>query len=404
MKNYLISLVDQIEDIRKLAHEEHISGFFESDFVIYDVPEFITWKKKIQLELEHIRIKTKFIYNTITIIDEFDGDVDRQKFNELAGALSAIVDNIDYYYNEQDDKNEIEKPQMIFISHSSSDKEYISAFVELLEALGLREDEIVCSSIPPYCVPLDGKVYEWLVDKFQNCQLHVIYMLSHHYYNSVASLNEMGAAWAMKQKWSAVLLPGFGFDEIAGCIDSDQIGIKLDDSDIATLKFRLEELKEELTTEFNLQSMSPTVWERKRDNFLNKIVSIKNELDLIKNNALPEGDSKTLATKSYGITKDACILLIYAADDPQGEVMIISSVIGTSVSTGIYNFTKNESAREVARWTSAVEELLLNGYIQLVGRKDKIYRVTNRGYMFSNQLKSEFIIDTSYNPEEYIED
>ena len=403
MKNYLISLVNQIEDIRKLAHEEHISGFFESDFVIYDVPEFITWKK-IQLELEHLRMKNDFIHNTITIIDEFDGDVDRQKFNELAGALSAIVDNIDYYYNEQDDMKEIEKPKMIFISHSSSDKEYISAFVELLEALGLREDEIVCSSIPPYCVPLDGKVYEWLVDKFQNCQLHVIYMLSHHYYNSAASLNEMGAAWAMKQKWSAVLLPGFEFDEIAGCIDSNQIGIKLDDSDIATLKFRLEELKEELTIEFNLRSMSLTVWERKRDNFLNKIVSIKNELDLIKNNALPEGDSKTFATKSYGITKDACILLMYAADDPQGEIMIVSSVIGTSVSTGIYNFTKNESAREVARWTSAVEELLINGYIQLVGRKDKIYKVTNRGYMLSDQLKSELIIDTSHNPEEYIED
>lgn len=121
MKDYLISLVNQIEDIRKLAHEEHISGFFESDFVIYDVPEFITWKKKIQLELEHLRIKNDFIYNTITIIDEFDGDIDRQKFNELAGALSAIADNIDYYYNEQNDKKEIEKPKMIFISHSSSD-------------------------------------------------------------------------------------------------------------------------------------------------------------------------------------------------------------------------------------------------------------------------------------------
>lgn len=34
MKNYLISLVNQIEDIRKLAREEHISGFFESDFVM----------------------------------------------------------------------------------------------------------------------------------------------------------------------------------------------------------------------------------------------------------------------------------------------------------------------------------------------------------------------------------
>ena len=152
--------------------------------------------------------------------------------------MKQIAENIDKYYKEngQVDCSMEEKSKMIFISHSSIDKEYIAAFIELLEGIGLHEDEIVCSSIPPYCIPLDGKVYEWLVDKFQNCELHVFYMLSHNYYSSAASLNEMGAAWAMKQKWSAILLPGFGFGEIAGCIDPTQIGIKLDDSDLQTLK------------------------------------------------------------------------------------------------------------------------------------------------------------------------
>ena len=51
MKNDFIALVNQIDDIRKLAHEEHVRGFFESDFVIYDVPEFIGWKQKVFLEL-----------------------------------------------------------------------------------------------------------------------------------------------------------------------------------------------------------------------------------------------------------------------------------------------------------------------------------------------------------------
>lgn len=58
-----------------------------------------------------------------------------------------------------------------------------------------------------------------------------------------------------------------------------------------------------------------------------------------------DDDSNIPITKSNGITKDACILLIYAAYDSQGEIMIISSVVGTNVSTGIYNFTKNGSAR-----------------------------------------------------------
>ncbi len=66
-------------------------------------------------------------------------------------------------------------------------------------------------------------------------------MLSHSYYKSVASLNEMGAAWAMKQRWTGILLPKFNFSDIDGCIDKTQISIKLDDKDRETLRYRLEE-------------------------------------------------------------------------------------------------------------------------------------------------------------------
>ena len=298
MKNDFIALVNQIDDIRKLAHEEHARGFFESDFVIYDVPEFIGWKQKVFLELQKINKQDTFINNVIAIIDKFEGYTDKEQFDELSGALRAIADNLDYYYEEDSDVSAEAKPKMIFISHSSKDVEYIAAFVELLEALGLREDEIVCSSIPPYCIPLNGKVYEWLVDKFQNCELHVMYMLSHNYYHSVASLNEMGAAWAMKQKWSAILLPGFGFGEISGCIDSSQIGIKLDDSDVTTLKYRLGELKDMLTAEFGLRSMSPAIWERKRDDFMNKIAGLSNSQE-------PKNEPVQEISKSQGMRKSS---------------------------------------------------------------------------------------------------
>ena len=132
----------------------------------------------------------------------------------------------------------------IFISHSSKDAEYVREIVNLLEVLGLRKDEIVCSSMPPYCVPLDNKVYDWLINEFQQNKLRVIYILSENYYASAASLNEMGAAWALKQEWTGILLPGFSFDDITGCIDKTRIGIKLDDTDKATLNYRLEELKD----------------------------------------------------------------------------------------------------------------------------------------------------------------
>ena len=330
MKTNFLDLVKQCEEVRKLAHEEHVSGFLESDFVLYDVPRFITWKQKLLLELEKIRSKDSFINNTIKIVESFDGYDDKLMFNELVGALTAIADNLDYYYGEDVGVCVQEKKKMIFISHSTKDKEYIAAFIELLEILGLHEDEIVCSSIPPYCIPLNGRVYEWLVDKFQNYNLHVIYMLSHNYYGSAASLNEMGAAWAMKQKWSAILLPGFGFNEVAGCIDPTQIGIKLDDSDLATLKFRLEELKDMLTSEFNLRNMSSALWERRRDDFLTKIEAIKSEQ---KGDVVIEEKTNGSEERSNRITMDACILLAYASDDLNGQILKCSYLSGTSIST-----------------------------------------------------------------------
>ena len=84
----------------------------------------------------------------------------------------------------------------------------------------------------------------------------------------------MGAAWAMKHKWTGVLLPGFQFNQLDGCIDKTQIAIKLDDSDNRTLKFRLSEFKDELTKEFNLRPMSEATWERQRDGFLDRISTI----------------------------------------------------------------------------------------------------------------------------------
>ena len=59
------------------------------------------------------------------------------------------------------------KPHKLFISHSSKDVDYVEAIVGLLEILGLRDEEIICSSVPPYCIPLGNKVYECLLMNFR---------------------------------------------------------------------------------------------------------------------------------------------------------------------------------------------------------------------------------------------
>lgn len=294
-----------------------------------------------------------------------------------------------------------EREKKIFISHATKDKEYVSAIVNLLESLGFREDEIICSSIPPYCVPLDNNVYDWLVNEFQHCDLHMIFALSRTYYSRPVCLNEMGAAWAMKHKWTAILLPGFGFNEIAGCIDPAQVSIKLDDEDRDTLNFRLGELKDNLITEFGLRTISPALWEKKRNEFLKRIEEVIQR----KSQEEPEEES-TPSTTKVTLEKDEGVLLVYASADPSGQIMMINSISrsGPSISTHDWEFNSEDTAREAARWKGALEKLERYGLVEAASYKRQVFTVTDQGYKVAELAKEKWSIDTSKNPDEYLVD
>ena len=294
-----------------------------------------------------------------------------------------------------------EREKKIFISHATKDKEYVSAIVNLLESLGFREDEIICSSIPPYCVPLDNNVYDWLVNEFQHCDLHMIFALSRTYYSRPVCLNEMGAAWAMKHKWTAILLPGFGFNEIAGCIDPAQVSIKLDDEDRDTLNFRLGELKDNLITEFGLRTISPALWEKKRNEFLKRIEEVIQR----KSQKEPEEESTPSTTKAT-LEKDEGVLLVYASADPSGQIMMINSISrsGPSISTHGWEFNSEDTAREAARWKGALEKLERYGLVEAASYKRQVFTVTDQGYKVAELAKEKWSIDTSKNPDEYLVD
>ena len=291
-------------------------------------------------------------------------------------------------YETKDDK----LPHMIFISHSSKDKEFTKAFVDLLFDIGLNEDDIVCSSYPGLGVPLRASVYEWLVGKFQECDLHVFYFLSHNYYKSAASLNEMGAAWAMKQKWDGILLPGFSFSEISGCIDPSQIGIKFD-GDTEELKHRLGELKDDIVEEFGLRAVSATRWEKIRNEFIDTIQKI----NLSEEHLQDDEYTPTSVVKKRGITIYACVMLMYAAV-ADGKIMVIPTIVDTSYQAGEYNMERSQDPRELAVWDDAVSQLVANGFIKRIGRIDQIYRVTAEGYSIADAFREQNNLDTSKKP------
>lgn len=288
MKKELLALIEQIDDIEKHFHISGGNGMQQLN-IIYDTADFATWKQEVQLELQDIfdRKNDKFVWNTlVTIQQDFNGWKDELSFNDLKGSLLAIRKNIDKYYPAEARMSQTikeacympHKSPKVFISHANLDKEYVACLVGFLESIGLSEEQLFCSSAPGYGIPLDTDIYEYLKQQFEEHDLHVILVLSDNYYNSVACLNEMGAAWILQNRYTTVLLPGFEFIEIKGAINPRRIILKID-SDKTEVKEKLGQLKDTLIAEFNLAHITDVRWEQKRDNFLAAISSVHSGIE-----------------------------------------------------------------------------------------------------------------------------
>ena len=162
------------------------------------------------------------------------------------------------------------KYDRIFISHSSKDREITNAFVELLEDIGLGVDEIFYSSLAEYGVSLGENIVDAIKRELSNKKVHVVFLLSQNYYDSVICLNEMGAAWVMQHTYTSLLLPGYEYKNIKGAIDAGCIGIKLD-GDQSELRDRLIEFRNQIQKEFCLAPLDERKWNRKLDNFVERV-------------------------------------------------------------------------------------------------------------------------------------
>lgn len=233
-----------------------------------------------------------------------------------------------------------------------------------------------------YGIPLGADIYDWLSKQFQQYDLHVLFCLSKNYYKSVACLNEMGAAWVLKTKYDSILLPSFSFQDIKGAVNANQIGLKLDSPD-SLLKEHLNQLKDGLIDEFSLNVLTASRWERYRDGFIKRIKEIIDvtpveEADEVK----PKG--------GIVLSEDASELLVCAAHDEGGRIIAINYDNGIIISTNRKGFTPaGSSAREVARWVGAVDELEGFGFIVAASYERQMFTVTREGYEAADKIEKE---------------
>lgn len=295
------------------------------------------------------------------------------------------------------------KPHKLFISHSSKDKDYMVALAELLEDIGMPDGSFVCTSVPGHGIPGGAKIFDWLRDQFLTCDLRVMFALSHNYYGSAASLNEMGAAWVTKATDTLLLLPGFGFDDIEGCVDPREMGIGFSMDD-AELKHRLNEFKDTLIAEHGLPSITQARWDRHRDKFIKAVREIaakqaEKESDDESEDHIGNDYMPVVGQYDVGnIPIEPAFLLVYAAAG-DGQIMRIQTLGSpVQVSASGKEFMADMSQRESARWVEALDTLINWGWVKPVGHKGQIYELTGTGYKKADWLKEGMQINTDNEP------
>lgn len=298
------------------------------------------------------------------------GTDDRKVFAEIAGKLRSIEKNINKYYSEINVEEhsriiQTSKTPMIFISHSSKDKVHVELIVKLLKNMGFNQNNVFCSSIPGYGIKLSKDIYDTLLGLFSEHKLYVIFVHSPNYYDSPVSLNEMGAAWALKTSFCSFLLPGFEYSDMKGVVDSSKISIKVD-RNREEVQNLLNELYEDLSTFFSIQRDTSIVWENARNEFIDRI----NATEVVVDNKL--------SLEAFEILKSA-------DKDDRGVVFISRNTEGVIIQAGNASLNKPGIRREEARMEAAVRELISKGLLTQTGTD--VFQITNLGYSYLDAIK-----------------
>lgn len=153
----------------------------------------------------------------------------------------------------------------VFISHSNKDKLIVSEVISLLEAMGVKSDQIFCTSFDGYGISPGENFLEAIKNEL-NANTIVLFILSDNFYKSRVCLCEMGAAWVLSKKHVPIVIPPLKYEDIQGVIPLTQ-GVAIND------KFKLNSLKDTLVEAMSLDNVNHNIWEQKRDRVLQNIES-----------------------------------------------------------------------------------------------------------------------------------
>lgn len=241
-------------------------------------PDFVVWKENVErvllkifgndsLELKNFK-KLRFFYYGI-YVGGHNYDSEHLQFfrSHLEVAKKQLAQYIEEFKSETSEEDKLpdtsNKQLKLFISHSSKDEEVVESLIDLIEIIGVNPDNIFCSSIDGYGVPLGEDFLERIRTELDGNTL-VLFALSENFYQSPICLCEMGATWVKTNKHIPILIPPFSFADIKGVIPLTQ-GFEINNNS------KLNLFKEEIEKTFNLPLIDNKIWERKRNKVVKNI-------------------------------------------------------------------------------------------------------------------------------------
>lgn len=154
--------------------------------------------------------------------------------------------------------------KLVFISHSSKDKKYVTDFVNhiLCLGIGLSPDDIFCTSIEDMTMRNGEDIRMHIQENIRSAEYSFL-LISDNYKNSEICINEMGAVWAYDANVRLYLLPKADFDTIGWLCDVRKAQ-KLSSS------VALDMLYKEMKTHFSLPDNFEH-WSRIREDFVKRM-------------------------------------------------------------------------------------------------------------------------------------
>lgn len=239
------------------------------------IDAYLEWHSTALLYLSNYYTEANPDYSEFKHIDNSgNGHVLRHNFKSLYSIYNLLMNGVTKLEIVKT-ANSSKKTPLVFISHSSKDKDFVDALVNLLDDMGFTKETLFCSSVREYGIPLSGDIFETIRGLFLEHDLYVIFIHSPRFYGSAVSLNEMGAAWVLKTDFCSFLTNDLKYEQMKGVVNGGKLSVKVDDEEAPKL---LNDLYKHLATVFSLQEMGVNKWERKRDQFLQVVRNLKYEV------------------------------------------------------------------------------------------------------------------------------